>query len=286
MLERPIYLYGTSAVPEVGDGALYHYTKFESFLNILDTMTLRSSPLSRMNDLNEVDISGLNWNSDFSLMMSAQDYIRNKCSIISFSQNYDVDSGVQEGSNHPALWAHYADNANGVCIVIDKDAFLESNREKLNNKFHRLENVQYTQLHFPDDTVVDRQYSSVSELVQLNYKELFFKKHPDWSNEGEVRFLIESNEEYLNIKGTIKHIVLGKRLLSNTKNMNRLISHIISPINLSYKYITPRTFASISNSQGGYITEEAFAVIEQHASNMLLDGKRTQKLLNDFIQSE
>ena len=53
----PIYLYGVNTVPEVGDGVLFHYTKFESFLKILESMTLRSSPLCKMNDLNEANLS-------------------------------------------------------------------------------------------------------------------------------------------------------------------------------------------------------------------------------------
>ena len=33
----PCYRYGLDQVPEVGDGSLYHYTKFDSFLKILNS---------------------------------------------------------------------------------------------------------------------------------------------------------------------------------------------------------------------------------------------------------
>lgn len=84
----PCYRYGLDQVPEVGDGSLYHYTKFDSFLKILNSMTLRSSPLSKMNDLNEADLSGIDWSKEFLVMYNAQKYIRTQCSVISFSQNY------------------------------------------------------------------------------------------------------------------------------------------------------------------------------------------------------
>ena len=53
MIDNPLYLSGITELPEVDDGALFHYTKFDSFIEIIKSMTLKSSPLSKMNDLNE-----------------------------------------------------------------------------------------------------------------------------------------------------------------------------------------------------------------------------------------
>ena len=267
----PIYLYGVNCVPEVGDGALFHYTKFESFLKILDGMTLRSSPLCKMNDLNEADLSELDWNSDFLMMCNAQDYVRTKCSVISFSQNYEVDFVCREGSNHSALWAHYADDSEGVCIVLDRDSLLEVNKDRLEHIFYKLEDVEYTWNHGPSLKVSKEKYSSVSEFVQKNYRELFFKKDIDWTNEGEARLFLESPQEYLNIRGAIKHIVLGKKLVEDKSKMRKLLSIILSPS--LRQYFTYHSFASMQSSLGGYITQDASSHIRACLEEMLNDGE-------------
>ena len=267
----PIYLYGVNCVPEVGDGALFHYTKFEGFLNILDSMTLRSSPLCKMNDLNEADLSELDWTSDFLMMWNAQDYVRTKCSVISFSQNYEVDFVCREGSNHPALWAHYADDSKGVCIVLDRDSLLEVNKNRLEHVFYKLEDIEYTWNHSPSLKVSEEKYSSVSEFVQKNYRELFFKKDIDWTNEGEARLFLESPQEYLNIRGAIKHIVLGKKLVEDKSKMRKLLSIILSPS--LRQYFTYHSFASMQSSLGGYITQDASSHIRACLEEMLKDGE-------------
>lgn len=43
-----------------------------------------------MNDLNEANIDSLNRNQDFMLMIKAKKYVKEQCSIISFSRNYIV----------------------------------------------------------------------------------------------------------------------------------------------------------------------------------------------------
>ena len=263
----PCYLYGIRYNPEVGDGALFHYTKFESFLKILETMTLRSSPLSKKNDLNEADLSGIDWSSNFLLMYDAQNYVRTKCSVISFTQNYEVESNCREGANHPAMWAHYAENSGGVCIVLDKDALIENNRDSLEGLFYKIDAVEYTCDHNPQMELFQEEYSCVSEVVQKNYKEIFFKKDIDWKNEGEVRFLVESPEFYLNIKDSIKYIVLGKNLIANREHICRMLS-LIDPSDALKHYFTPHSFVSISESQGGYFVHDASHHIVQGQHEM------------------
>ena len=264
----PCYLYGNQFNPEVGDGFLFHFTKFESFLKILETMTLRSSPLCKMNDLNEADLSGIDWSKEFLVMYNAQKYIRTQCSVISFSQNYEVESICREGANNPAMWAYYAENSDGVCIVLDRDALIENNRDSLKDVFYVLEDVEYTCDHNPHMEVLPGDYSTASDLVHKNYKEIFFKKDIVWKNEGEVRFLVESPEYYINIKDAIRYIVLGKRLVENREHMYRMLSLIESSDNLNKDYFTPHSFATFSRSQGGYLVHDASHYIVQYLRGM------------------
>ena len=49
LTELPVYLYHNAELPHRGDGALFHYTKMESFLKILDDMTLLPSSFGKLN---------------------------------------------------------------------------------------------------------------------------------------------------------------------------------------------------------------------------------------------
>lgn len=255
---EPIYLYGISKTPSKDDGALFHFTKFDKLLAILESMTLRSAPLARMNDLNEARVNDLDWGGDADKMLEVEHYIQNKCSIICFAKNYQVNSNCEEGSNHPAMWAHYADDSNGACIVLDKEALLEINKSKLHSVFYKFGPVSYETISAPDVNVVDAHEDlSISAFVQKNYHELFFKKHTDWSYETEERFFVESPQIELNIRGAIKYIVLGGRLKRDRQKMRELIIRMITPQTSIYHYLMPQSFAQMSESINGYLTEPA-----------------------------
>lgn len=255
---EPVYLFGTGGTSFKDDVELFHYTKFDSLLKILDSMTLRSSPLCRMNDLNEASVCELDWGGEADKAIEVETHIQNECSIICFAKNYSVDSNWEKGSNHPAMWAHYADDSNGACIVLDQKALLEINKGKLRDVFYKLASVKYDRCCAPHFEVVNTQDCvSVSAFVRKYYQELFFKKHIDWSYETEERFFAESPKVELDIKGAIKYIVLGGRLKKNNPRLRELVNLLITPGTNSYRYLTPFSFAQMSTSIGGYLTEPA-----------------------------
>lgn len=268
MIEHPVFLSNTELISP-NDGSLYHYTRFDSFLKIIEGMTLRSSALCKMNDLNEANIDDLDWSVDFLKMIEAEKYVKEKCSVISFTMNYKTGPICQFGSIHPAMWAHYADDSNGVCIVLDKHLLIELNRTVLKGIFHRLETVKYRHRCSPNDEVIQELGANASEFVQKNYKELFFIKHTDWKSEKEVRLFIESPEVFLNIKGAIKFIILGKRLSNNEECLQKLIEQMITPGTRSYRYFVPLSFAEMLPSPYGYFMGQADYLIER------LLGKRS-----------
>lgn len=101
-------------------------------------MTLLPSSFGNLNDMNEGNVNNMNMNNNFLVMYNAEKYIKDRCRILSFSQNYDIGGFGQEGTNHPAMWAHYAENSNGVCIVLDKDAFVKKTKKCLASIFINL----------------------------------------------------------------------------------------------------------------------------------------------------
>lgn len=268
MIEHPIFLSNTE-IKSPRDGSLYHYTRFDSFMKIIETMTLRSSPLCKMNDLNEANLDNLDWSEDFLRMIDAERYVKEKCSVISFTKNYRTGPIYQLGSNHPSMWAHYAEDSNGVCLVLDKHLLHELNRKALRRIFHKTEKVKYRHLCSPEDGVMQHLGTNSSEFVQKNYKELFFIKHLDWRSEQEVRFFAESPEVFLNIKGAIKYIILGERLSKDRERLIRIINQIISPDTQSYHYLIPQSFAEMRPSPYGYFMGQADYCIERVMGQML-----------------
>ena len=212
LTELPAYLYWREEVPRKGDGALFHYTSLESFKKILEDLTLLPSSFERLNDMNEGNVHNMNLSQNFMVMYNTDKYIKEKCRIICFSQNYDIKGFGQEGTNHPAMWAHYADNSNGVCIVIDKEAFISKNKDIFENHFYKFEDVEYNLFNTPDDEKIDFEAETEQEFIKKNWKPLFFLKHKDWENEDEHRLFIMDYDGKLSIDGCIKHIVLGRKL--------------------------------------------------------------------------
>lgn len=280
MIDHPIYLNGIKELPEVDDGALFHYTNFDSFLKIIETMTLKSSPLAKMNDLNEASVEFVDWNRNFLLLLKAEKHIKNDCSVICFTRNYMSEGICQLGGNHPAMWAHYADDSKGVCIVLDEKTLMENNKDLLSEYFHKIEEVCYCHNCSPDDSIVEDEYSNVSDFLQKNYQELFFKKYVDWSYEKETRLLIEAPELFLNIKGAIKYIILGGRIKED--KVKQVIDLMISPESNVYKYLDLHSFAQVSPSPDGYFIGGASHIFYHQLEEMSHTSLLAKIYLNWF----
>lgn len=250
----PAYLYGNEELPYKGDGALYHYTKFEKFKLIMEDLTLLPSSFERLNDMNEGNVHNMNLSQNFMVMYNTDKYIKEKCRIICFSQNYDIKGFGQEGTNHPAMWAHYADNSNGVCIVIDKEAFISKNKDIFENHFYKFEDIEYNLFNTPDDEKIDFEAETEQEFIKKNWKPLFFLKHKDWENEDEHRLFIMDYDGKLSIDGCIKYIVLGRKLFLDNIRIKELLDNIVNPSSICYHKFIPHSFATMCYNSHGYDT--------------------------------
>lgn len=279
LTELPAYLYWREEVPRKGDGALFHYTSLESFKKILEDLTLLPSSFERLNDMNEGNVHNMNLSKNFMIMYKTDKYIKEKCRIICFSQNYDIKGFCQEGTNHPAMWAHYADNSNGVCIVIDKEAFISKNKDILENHFYKFEDVEYNLFNTPDDEKIDFEAETEQEFIKKNWKPLFFLKHKDWENEDEHRLFIMDYDGKLSIDGCIKYIVLGRKLFLDNTRIKELVDIIVNPSSICYHKFTPRSFASMCYNTHGYDTMDiAFKIL------MILKNNTSNPLYADYVE--
>lgn len=246
----PIYPYNQLYLPDTNDGALFHYTSAASFFKILESMSLKLSSFKKLNDLNEVNIKALYFSDkDNKFKEKLKNYINKECNLLCFTQNYKCDKTTEEGTNHPAMWAHYADNNKGVCIVLDEKEFLAKNKDILKKSFHKLRKVKYARTNVVLQKFNTCSTSTPESFIRQNYKELFFLKHSDWITEREKRLFVICKEKYLSIEGCIKYIALGEKFLQDKKCMNKLMEIITSPKN----NLCPESFVSCEENINGYL---------------------------------
>ena len=271
LTDLPRYLYHNAELPARGDGALFHYTKYESFMKILEDLTLLPSSFGNLNDLNEGNVNNMNMNENFMVMYEAERYIYERCHLLSFSQNYDIMGYVQEGTNHPAMWGHYAENSNGVCIVIDKEAFVQNNSGILSSHFYRFEDVEYGLFNTPDDEMINYKAKTAQEFIKNNWKPLFFLKHKDWENEDEHRLFIMDYDGKFSIDGCIKYIVLGRKIFFNDTKIKEIMDRVVEPTSACFRKFVPHSFATTCYNRHGYFTSEIASkimkVVEQNISD-------------------
>lgn len=272
LTELPYYLYNNAELPRRGDGALFHYTKFEYLKEIMKDLTLKPSSFGNLNDLNEGNVNNMNMNENLMVMYEAEKYINEKCHILSFSQNYDIQGIGQLGTNHPAMWGHYAENATGVCIVIDKDAFVKKNQEVLDAHFYRFEDVEYSLFNTPNDDKINYEAKTAQEFIKNNWKPLFFLKHKDWENEDEHRLFIMDYDGKFSIDGCVKCFVLGHRLFLNDSKIKEIMDRVVDPDSVCYRKFVPHSFAESSYNADGYFTHEiAFKIVQIIKANLAND---------------
>lgn len=233
---------------------LYHYTSIETLLKILYFDSLRFSNLCKTNDLFEQKpkiIFESNSPADFEKIEKVKAYLnarRKRVKILCFSQDLqynpnELDEILGEIRLHLSkdkqkahmfgrgfalarMWAQYATNNEGVCIIFKKKELLKlaqtqrvlvkANPVVYKNAFdsfvidRNLVKAMYKLMHDNKETALTQIIARNSRFVEYNY----FSKLMDWSGENEFRLLSisENPDDIVEIHGigqTISGIVLG-----------------------------------------------------------------------------
>ena len=124
-----------------------------------------------------------------------------RSSVCCFSKEYE----------NTVLWAHYADNHKGICLIFD---LLENRPFK-----------DYDPERFAQGPIDYDNYLPVNYLKSKfdGISRLFFAKSPDWRYEKEYRFQILEESGYLKFNKTfLKGIIFGLRVTDY--EINRFIS--------------------------------------------------------------
>ena len=125
----------------------------------------------------------------------------------------------QKGYCRPRMWAQYAENHKGVCLIFDGRQLHENIKRHASKKqckvFHG--SVSYRNAHISPGYLnitnfIKSGENELRDYYRKFYKEIFLFKYQDWKNESEYRWLINNEtitEEYVDIEGALTSVLVG-----------------------------------------------------------------------------
>lgn len=232
------------------DRYLYHYTSVSTALKIIDGNSIKFSKVNRTNDTLEsklkIDFKNTNNSTNktiLSWIQSFNDVYSNNLQLLCFS--VDDDNIVSQENNKskysdysrrgfakPRMWAQYATNNEGVCLIYDKSKLIEIIKQRLSSLLIRHDRVIYQdQLYsfsFSDEAIrkinnfINLRIDSVGFGIQchnflLNNEEFtqynYFSKLDDWKGEKEYRFLSYNEEDLIidNSNEALVGVIIGEK---------------------------------------------------------------------------
>lgn len=254
----------------------YHYTSVNKAIKILYGDCLKFSKLNRLNDTLESKpkISNKSFN-DSKIFTNAFNYFReianNDLQLLCFSKDsgkkdlnsIDLTTELTDYSGRgfalPRMWAQYADNNNGVCLIFDKEEIKKIISCSIGPMLVMDDSVKYVN----EFANIDINYNEIGNLLDLNerignegnkfvfflnfvknnidfIKYNYFTKLDDWEREQEYRFLALGNEEYFikNISEALAGIVVGEKIDGADQSMILSMSKFncqVMKINFSFQ---------------------------------------------------
>lgn len=200
---------------------VYHYTSSQTAINhILNSGTLLFNTFDNVNDPREnkdwqFDLythfslgDSLEPSKEFSRQVSL--LLKSKVKMVCFSSDSDeaiemtADNILSRGFSKPAMWHHYANKHDGVCLMFDRKKLDAAFRRYLATDGLLCGFVEYSNSGFLTRLSGHPFLLNLSGVNSLDlyhcvepirkhlfkyYKDLFFRKLENWSNESEFRWL-------------------------------------------------------------------------------------------------
>lgn len=194
---------------------LYHYCKFDTFLNhILPYYLLRFNGLRNTNDPLEFM---KNIKTGEHGKITNEYYIANqlfKEEIEKYQVLCFTKATKNQGFEEPTMWAHYGENHNGICIEIDEKLIKKDDSIICNDIAYKKKVFEPNILKLIDNKDVNDARAKISSYVSENINSIFFQKTKSWSVERERRFLVKNSSNvhrYLDVENCITGIYLGQK---------------------------------------------------------------------------
>ena len=255
---------------------LYHYTSVNKAIKILYGNCLKFSKLNNLNDTVESKPKMSHESfSELNEFKKAFDYFRkisneslqllcfSKDSTEHLQKSADLTTALSDFSGRgfalPRMWAQYADNNNGVCLIFDREKLKSIIGCFLGPLLVTDNDVQYVN-NFTDVCI---NLNEINNLLELNERignknneyvlfldfvksnmeftlYNYFTKFDDWEKEKEYRFLALGKDDYFvkNISKALAGIVVGENIdavdQSIIFSMSKTICDVMK-INFSFK---------------------------------------------------
>lgn len=225
------------------DRFLYHYTSAVTAADyILNNKQLKLGRYINTNDPKETKTwqfsIGTNEDSDlseYSLQELSKKFthgLKHKTNLVCFSQDGSLTGDhtkdiYARGFGKARMWAQYANNHRGVCLIFEKSTIQKAAVNQFGNHRFSLYGgpVIYkdrfiTEVNNPTNGfVINADYLEkfgfdeyVKAHVATHHKALFFEKATDWNSENEFRVVVfgEREEElFLNIDNALSGVLFG-----------------------------------------------------------------------------
>jgi hypothetical protein len=145
-----------------------------------------------------------------------------------------IDNIYERGFCRPRMWAQYAENHSGVCLVFDRVRLDEAIRASFGNRAVFSGSVAYRnrprapEIGVPNAFILDYDAirahgleKAIENHLACFYKELFFEKSKDWADEREYRWLVRTadiRDLYVSLKHSMVGVVVGDRCSVDQRN--------------------------------------------------------------------
>ena len=197
---------------------LYHFTKFDTALKILESNRLRFGRLDNMNDIHEndkVEFVGANNQQINEFPSEVLDALHDEIyKYRQISLTTEGQPGDNLGFNLHHMWGIYADKGEGVCLVFDKKEL---------EKSHDMKNINLGRVNYDDTKKLESFFISdsknpeeVLDEIKKHIPDIYFHKRKEWEHEQEYRLIKRcpnaAKEEYLLLGHALKFIILSSKL--------------------------------------------------------------------------
>jgi len=160
-----------------------------------------------------------------------------RCRTSEIAHNYygetDEETRFGAGYARPRMWAQYAGNHTGACIVVDRRELLARFNERFPGTTNLPVPAPSRRLPFPPFTSDDVEYKrregatsvdfeklrmmtpgeAVEDYFAVHWRQAFFLKHEDWRDEREFRLCVYQRDQpgpcYVELDGAVAGLVLG-----------------------------------------------------------------------------
>jgi hypothetical protein len=180
---------------------LYHYTSFNAFIKIWLSKQFKLSPITKTNDIDELNKPAQVINLQQIPLLIAFADIKGSFKQASFTMDYD---SYIKGCMSPMMWGLYADRKEGVCIEFKLDE-IEVPKGCIKNPV-----VYKDILKLPHMFELGREIKTTADVrgfIKEKTKDIFFTKSKCWAGENEFR-IISDQHEYISVSNAITAVYL------------------------------------------------------------------------------